>query len=247
MRHAINREVRWVRGLGLSVAGSLVLLGLTSSASRSVLAADACADTVVCSTGVFCSGFEEGNKSVWDDGDGNPDSTNLLMVDPGPCGSAGNHVMRLRLPPGRGTVDIVKNLPASDRLYARWYMKYEPGYNLNAHIHGSGLFAGNRGLLGHSGDKPTGSDWFTSWIQYDESSSNHPFYAYTYYAGMYQDCPSQGSCFGDSFPCIYDSGGNYCTKAADRPSAAAPVIPTVVNQWYCVEQMMDGRSAAFVQ
>jgi hypothetical protein len=35
---------------------------------------------------------------------------------------------------------------------------------------------------------------------------------------MYQDCPSQGSCFGDSFPCIYDSGGNYCTKAADRPS-----------------------------
>src|SRR5262245_7979899 len=60
----------------------------------------ACSDTNVCANGVFCSGFEEGNKSIWDDYDGNPDSTNILMSDPGPCNTASNHVMRLLVPAG---------------------------------------------------------------------------------------------------------------------------------------------------
>ena len=54
---------------------------------------------------VFCSGFEEGNKDIWDDYDDNPDETNLLMEDPGPLDLAGNHVMRLRVPAGRGGAD----------------------------------------------------------------------------------------------------------------------------------------------
>jgi len=66
---------------------------------------------------VFQSGFEEGSKAIWDDYDGNPDETNLLMADPGPFNKAGNHVMRLRAPAGRGGADLVKVLPsAHDRL-----------------------------------------------------------------------------------------------------------------------------------
>jgi hypothetical protein len=63
-----------------------------------------------CSGAVFCSGFEEGNKAAWDDYDGNPDSTNLIMTDPGPCNSPDNHIMRLRVPPGRGGERIVENI-----------------------------------------------------------------------------------------------------------------------------------------
>ena len=69
---------------------------------------------------IFCSAFEEGSKEIWDDYDENPDSTNLLMEHPGPFDLSGNHVMRLRVPPGRGTADLVKVLPSEhDRLYAR--------------------------------------------------------------------------------------------------------------------------------
>jgi hypothetical protein len=76
---------------------------------------------------VFCSGFEEGSKASWDDYDGNPDSENQLVADPGPWDVAGNHVARLRVPAGRGGSDLVKLLPPHDRLYARWYVAYERG------------------------------------------------------------------------------------------------------------------------
>ena len=58
-------------------------------ASARLFAAAACDDAPVCAAGVFCSGFEEGNKTIWDDYDGNPDSTNLLMTDPGPVCQVG--------------------------------------------------------------------------------------------------------------------------------------------------------------
>ena len=95
--------------------------------------AQACSDAPACAAGVFCSGFEEGNKAIWDDYDGNPDATNLLMTDPGPCARTGNHVMRLRVPAGRGGADLIKMLPSThDKLYARWYQKWEPGYDFTA-------------------------------------------------------------------------------------------------------------------
>src|SRR5690554_5443885 len=83
---------------------------------------------------VFQSGFEEGNKDIWDDWDGNPDETNLLVEDPGPYNTPGNHVMKLIPPPGeRGGDDLVKVLPSKhDSLYVRWYIKYEKGFNFNA-------------------------------------------------------------------------------------------------------------------
>ena len=180
---------------------------------------------------VFCSGFEEGNKSSWDDYDGNPDSTNLLMPDPGPFNLADNHVMRLRAPLGPGGADLVKVLPGSyDRVYARWYIKYEPGFDFTAGNHGGGLHAGDRNLLGRSGYRPDGTNWFSAAIQHDR------FYAYTYYRGMYQDCADpNGSCWGDSFPCVYDSGQSYCKKPQHR--GAAPSL--VADRWYCAEMMMD--------
>ncbi|MFC1610701.1 hypothetical protein ACFL6C_07075 [Myxococcota bacterium] len=187
---------------------------------------------------VFCSAFEEGNKDIWDDYDGNPDATNLLMADAGPLNLADNHVMRIRVPAGRGGADLVKVLPDSyDRAYARWYMKWEAGYDFTAANHGSGLHAGDRNLLGRSDFRPDGSDWFCSWIEPvpDLVRLN----AYTYYRGMYMDCVDpNGSCWGDHFPCMTDEGGVFCEKPQHRETVMPPVLED--DRWYCIEMMLDG-------
>lgn len=63
---------------------------------------------------------------------------------------------------------------------------------------------------------------------------------------MYQDCSNPaGSCWGDSFPCDYDSGAIYCTKPhhIKHSSVSWPTFST--GTWRCVEQMIDmGGSAA---
>jgi hypothetical protein len=187
---------------------------------------------------IFCSGFEEGNLDIWDDYDDNPPSTNAIIAHPGPFGLDGNHVMRLTVPAGSGGADLVKVLPtAHDRLYARWYILWEPGYDFSAPNHGGGLHAGDRGLLGVSGYRPTGTDRFSAIV--DVGIWDHRPIIYAYYPGMYQDCyDPEGQCWGDHFPCTMDEGQGYCTNPAHRETTPLPVLET--GRWYCVEILMDG-------
>jgi len=187
---------------------------------------------------VFCSDFEEGNKDVWDDYDGNPDETNRLVEDPGPFVHDGNHAMQFSVPPGRGGSDLVKLLPEEhDRLYARWYIQWEPGFDFAAPNHGGGLHAGSRDWLGHSDTRPFGDDWYTAWIDYD--TQMHSSYIYSYYAGMYMDCADpQGACWGDHFPCMVDEGETYCTNPDHRETVVPPMLET--GRWYCIELVLDG-------
>src|SRR5262245_35450818 len=104
-----------------------------------------CSDTTVCQNAIFCTGFEETNpKANWDDSDGNPNSQNLALLDPGPCNSGSNNVMRLI---GLGA-DMRKNFRTSsyDKLYFRWYKKFESGYSFTCSgggcVHGPELVAG---------------------------------------------------------------------------------------------------------
>lgn len=183
---------------------------------------------------VFQSGFEEGNKDIWDDWDGNPDESNLLVEDPGPFDTPGNHVMKLIPPPGeRGGADLVKVLPSQhDRLYARWFIKYEKGFNFNALNHGGGLFAGDRNLLGSSGIRPDGTNKASFSLEY--SPSLHTPQIYAYYRGMHQDCANpNGSCWGDVFPCTSDEGQNYCEHVQHRDPPLPPVLEA--DTWYGME------------
>ena len=183
---------------------------------------------------IFETGFEEGNKSIWDDYDGNPDSENQIIADPGPSGIAGNHVIRLAVPSGQaGGSDLTKVLPGQyDSLYVRWYLKYESGFNFNARNHGGGLFAGNRDYLGQSDNRPNGNDFVISTLEYDQI--NHTPQLYVYYRGMYQDCANPvGSCWGDHFPCTSDEGTVYCTRPEDRDPPTPPVLNS--GTWYCFE------------
>lgn len=187
---------------------------------------------------VFCTGFEEGDFGLWDDWDGNPSPTNTLVADPGPFNLPGNHVTRLFVPPGRGNADLTKVLPGSyDVLYARWYVKWEAGFDFTTLQHGSGLHAGDRNLLGRSDYRPDGTDWFSAWIEPGYGTGR--FNAYTYYPGMYMNCVDpEGSCWGDDFPCTQDEGQIFCTTASHRETVMPPAMQA--DRWYCVEMMLDG-------
>jgi hypothetical protein len=147
-------------------------------------------------------------------------------------------VIRLRVPAGQsGGSDLIKVLPGRyDKLFVRWYFRYEPGFNFAAPGHGGGLAAGDRNFVGQSGNRPSGSDFAGFYLEYQLNTAKP--YAYSYYRGMYQDCANpQGSCWGDSLPCVYDNGQSYCTKPQHRPAAPLPVLQA--GTWYCMEEMLE--------
>lgn len=215
-----------------SILAVLLLAGGVLSGALAAVSPEA-----TCSSGttIFCSGFEEGSFSIWNDYDGNPAPTNSLLSDAGPLNLTGNSIARLFVPAGRGTADLTKLLPSTyDKVYVRWYQKWEQGYDFGAANHGSGIHAGSRELLARSDYRPTGSDWFSAFFEPLNGRMN----LYVYYRGMYQDCSNaNGSCWGDRFPCILDDGSNYCTKAEHREKLMPPLMQT--GKWYCFEIMVD--------
>jgi len=184
---------------------------------------------------VFCSDFENGNLDDWT----NYSSTDVvIMSDPGPQEQPDNHIVRLRLPPGRGTKDLVKVLPGDyDRIYARWYQKFEPGYDFSTGNHvGGALFGGDRSFLGRSEWRPDGTNFFSSTL--DLRSPSAKTAAYTYYRGMYMLCsdPTTGSnpgCYGDNFPCMPPG----CKSGHGEQTNPAPIIQD--DKWYCMEMTID--------
>lgn len=184
---------------------------------------------------VFAENFESQTPRGWDDGDGNPAPDNVLVRIPSPTGKL-TQAMRLRVPAGkRGGADLVKVLPQGyDRLYARWYVQYEPGFDFKAPNHGGGLHAGARSFLGRSDFRPRGDDWFSAWIEHETTTGRS--YAYVYYRGMYQDCADpEGKCWGDQFPAI--GTGAFEGKPQHRTVTEPPKLET--GRWYCLEMMMD--------
>ena len=190
---------------------------------------------------IFCNGFEDGNLDAWDDYDGNPAPDNVVLEDTGPFGTSGNHIMRFRVPAGGGIADLVKVLPQTHpRVYARWYQKWEPGYDFTARNHGSSLHAGARSVMARSGYRPDGDDRFNGGFEPGISGVEYKrMHLYSYYRGMYQDCANpNGSCWGDHFPCTRDEGYPYCEKPEHRETIMPPQMNA--GQWYCFETMLDG-------
>jgi hypothetical protein len=182
---------------------------------------------------IFCADFEGTlPKSAFSDYDGNPDSENLVVTQIGPTGSATNKAIRLRVPEGvSGTSDLTKVFSSGyDTLYMRWYFMYEPGFNFNALNHGGGLIAGSRDYIGSCAEATPGTNCGAWLLQYQENTA-YP-YAYSYYAGMYQNLP-----WGDSLPCVFDSGSVFCTIPSHRPPSQLPTL--VAGRWYRYDQQIE--------
>jgi hypothetical protein len=218
------------------VTSTIVIVAFLLIAIRTtgnvLVAQTSCGGTSSCPLGIFCTGFEEGTDSIWDDYAWDT-TANTRMIDPGPCNNPGNTVMRLRIPPGRGGTDMIKVLPGNgyDKLYARWYQKFETGFDFAPLSHiGGGFHAGSRDLLGRSDIRPNGADTFNTRLEVYSGSNatlNGRAALYTYYRGMNQQCADPTSnCWGDYFPV--------------PGQVVTPQYTT--NRWYCLEVMIDAGS-----
>ncbi len=187
---------------------------------------------------VFCTDFEEGDLETWNDWDQNPEDQNDVVPDDGPHGLDGNHVVRMRVAPGDDGSDLVKQLPGFyDALYARWWVKLEPGYDLDvSSALWPGLHAGGHDMLGTSNWLPSGSDRFTVVTSHDIAT--HQLTTKLDYRGMYQDCADpDGGCYRDELPCMRDDGESLCTKPHHREGTLDVAIEK--SRWYCVELFVD--------
>lgn len=190
---------------------------------------------------LFCADFEGGNLARWDHDPPRKKGTLTLVADTAAGGESPNTVLQLRVNPGRGGVGLNKTFtPAQyDRLYARWYQKYEPGFDFTAPNHGHGFHAGDRWKRGVSGRRPYGNDYFTAQLEYKPAKGDKPArpYIYAYYRGMYMDCRDpNGRCWGDSFPCML--APRYCKKNPQhQPTTPPPALQA--DRWYCMELMVD--------
>lgn len=189
---------------------------------------------------IFCEDFEDGNVLQWDQDDPKQHGTLRIVADSGEAATS-NHVLQLRLSPGRGGVGLNKTFTPEqyDTLYARWYQQFEPGFDFKAPNHGHGFHAGDRWMRGRSGKRPQGDDYFTAQMEYLRATHHRParFNIYSYYRGMTMDCRNpDGQCWGDHFPCMLEE--RYCKKRPDlKPKVLPP--PLQAGRWYCVEMMVD--------
>lgn len=190
---------------------------------------------------VLCEDFESsGWRATW----GSSSFSEITdTTTPGPSQDAANRAIQFMPAAGvSNNTSIYKSFPSAQRMWARWYTKYNSGFNFSNLNHGGGFSAGDINKIGTSGYRPpgdsTGYAWF--WTEYHPQTAK--FFTYAYYYGMYQQCSTPGSCYGDAFPCVYDGSGSpyYCTKDWDRPIGGMAAVPgPVANRWYCIEQMLD--------
>lgn len=221
---------------GLVVAATILAIAGPAAAQNPV------PDANECDAGkeawIFCEDFQAGNLDQWEDADGNPESEVAILGDPGPFDVSGNTVAHLRVPEGRGGSDLLRDIGGPhDRLYARWYVYFEPGFDFSAPNHGSGLWGGDKWLIGSgAGDRPEGDDRFSATLEYSWRTGTPQLYSYS--RGMYMDCRNpEGACWGDMFPCTIDEGSSYCTQAQHRDQGPLPTFES--GRWYCVEILVD--------
>lgn len=187
---------------------------------------------------LFCEDFEYDNLSAWEPH--NPDGSLELLPAEDKLDQEGNTALRVRVPPGRGGKGLRKSFKMNDYkiLHARWYVKYEPGFDFSARNHGHGFRAGNPWSPA-AGHRPKGDDYFSVRFEHMiEPEINQPInYLYVYYRGMQMDCTNpDGACWGDHFPCMIDED-YYCTNEKYRETVLPPVLEH--DRWYCVELMAD--------
>ena len=192
---------------------------------------------------LFCDDFDDAQLNEWDrlpEGE-----SRALLVAPGPGGNPqDNRVLQFRLPPGRGGIGLNKTFDRGyDKLYSRWYVYYEAGFDFRAKNHGHGFHAGKRWKKGVAGNRPEGDDYFTVQLEHIIAPSIRKpvHYLYAYYRGMSMDCRDpRGKCWGDHFPCMLTWDG-YCKPPVTREQDMGPVLET--GKWYCVELMVDAGDA----
>lgn len=167
----------------------------------------------------------EGYFDKWDrDGTIGPSE---IKITTGPANiHRGRKAVEFTAPVGSTGSKLVKwFMPGYDRVYARWYMKFDASFDQGNFMHLNHLL-GNRtdnkwSAFGTAGTKPDGTDFFTTgldpWRDWGRNPPPGKMVFYTYYPDMVPD--AKGNYWGEMF-------------------SPSPKFVPVRGQWYCMEMMV---------
>jgi len=169
---------------------------------------------------VFAEGFEQGSaeklRESWD----SVSSPEIMSFsDHTPEGSAGRRSLLMSHVGGKGTGGhLYKSLPRGfDRLYLRFYVKFDPNCNPIHHfVHLGGYHPPTPWPQGGAGTRPAGNDRFSTGVEPHGDAWVWDYY--TYWMEM-RGSPPRGQTWGNSF--IRD-----------------PDLRVERGKWVCVEVMM---------
>jgi len=177
---------------------------------------------------IFVEDFESGDFSRWDDTDPNaPPQVRLVTAKNLVHSGAG--AAQLEVQPGEGVgADLTKLfMLGHDRVYARYYTRFDPEFDQGNLMHFAHLAAlKDRWQLGRSGQKPDGTDFFCTglepWRKWGRNPAPGALGFYSYFVDMKPD-PS-GPYYGNPF----------------RPDS--PPVLVKRGQWYCMEMMLKANA-----
>jgi hypothetical protein len=169
---------------------------------------------------IFSDDFEAGNFDRWDR-DGAIPSSIRITTDPQNV-FRGQRAVEFALPPGTQTgIKLVKwFMPGYDQVYARWYMKFDKGFDQGNLMHMNKLL-GNRtddkwSAFGEGGRNPTsGTDFFTTalepWRDWGRYPAPGEMFLYTYFPDATEGLP-WGQMFFTNPPFVPERGRWYAME-----------------------------------
>jgi hypothetical protein len=182
---------------------------------------------------LFAENFESGEMKKWDQVRGG-----VSVTSEGPNG--GRWCARMTMDRGRNTGgDSIKwFMPGSDKVYARFYVRFSPDYHYCHHFVwlGANQRTNKWSAFGKAGLKPDVTYYSTGmepWFAWGRNSPPGELSLYSYFLDMEPD-QKMNKYWGNGF---FPPG-----PGKGQPASARRVIPRLA-QWQCWEFMVQANSA----
>ena len=183
---------------------------------------------------LFADNFESGDLKKWDQQRG----TIAITTTNTHSGKYSVHVPMHRGKDQGG--DAIKwFMPGSDRVHARFYVKFSPDYQYNHHFVwlGANQRTNKWSAFGKAGLKPNGTYYSAGmepWFAWGKNPSPGEVNLYTYFMDMTEDPKMKGKYWGNQF---FPPG-----PGRGKPASEHRVIPPL-DQWHCWEFMIQANTA----
>ena len=181
---------------------------------------------------LFADNFESGSLRSWDDSSGG-----ISITQQAP--HSGNSCVETRMIRGENHGGEAKKWfrPGADKVYARFYVKFSPGYQYAHHFVWLGAThrTNKWSAFGKAGLKPDGTYFSTGmepWFAWGKNPPPGEISFYSYFLDMEPDL-KMNKYWGNSF---FPPG-----PGKGKAAAATKLIPPL-NQWQCWEFMIEANS-----
>ncbi|MBI1388129.1 MAG: hypothetical protein GC154_06745 [bacterium] len=181
---------------------------------------------------IFQDDFESGSLKNWDADSNSDDPSRVVITDNPENVHAGKRALEIIAQPGSGKGGKLNKwfMPGYDRVYARFYCKFEDDFDQGNLMHFCHLAANRQddrwSAFGKAGIRPGGADFFTTsiepWRDWKRNPAPGAWMMYTYHMDMPAD-PKMGKYWGQMM-------------TPDNPVLATR------GEWICVEMMIQANT-----